>query len=97
MLFDSCCVNLNFICTFQLIHKKLVLGMAPVARPIPPEPSPDWMRHKLEWHQSHCKECDPSHSLECDQQEAESAEKDGAGCRTGTLSCAPPCGYKSSH
>lgn len=70
--------------------------MAPVTRPLPPEPSRDWTRHMLEWHQSHCKECDHSRSLECDQQEAESAETDGAGCRTGTQSCELPCGYKTS-
>lgn len=96
-LFDSFWVNSNVICTFPSIHKKLVLGMAPVARPLPPEPSRDWMRHKLEWRQSRCKACGPSHSLQCDQQEAESAETDGAGCLTGTPSCAPPCGYKTSH
>lgn len=69
--------------------------MAPAARPLPPEPSRDWMRHKLEWRQSRYKACDPSHSLQCDQQEAESAETDGAGCLTGTPSCEPPCGVQN--
>lgn len=68
--------------------------MAPVGHPLPPEPSHGWMWRKLESPQSRCKECDPLRSLECDQQEAESAETDEAGCRTDTLSCAPPCGLK---
>lgn len=71
--------------------------MTPGARPLPPEPSHDWTRRKLGWRQSHCKECDLLRNLEYDQQEAESEETDVAGCRTDTLSCALPCGYKTSH